>query len=133
MKGTVYRVPLPRKDLKVTSQGVAINPGLSLGGYAAFAKYKHETVLMGDLVVTEDELPKVTDALQAAGIEQTALHKHLLQQSTAIWWTHIHAFRTAAGSGARIPSDPSRAGRVGCRVPRRRPALARACTCSGRR
>lgn len=46
---------------------------------------------MGDLVVTKDELPKVTDALQAAGIEQTALHKHLLQQSPAIWWTHIHA------------------------------------------
>jgi hypothetical protein len=48
-------------------------------------------MLMGDLVVTEDELPKVTDALQAAGIEQTALHKHLLQQSPAVWWTHIHA------------------------------------------
>ncbi|QRX94771.1 DUF1259 domain-containing protein [Streptomyces noursei] len=91
MKGTVYRVPLPRKDLKVTTEGVTIKPGLSLGGYAAFAKYKHTTMLMGDLVVTEDELPKVTDALQAAGIEQTALHKHLLQQSPAIWWTHIHA------------------------------------------
>ncbi|MGW0208983.1 DUF1259 domain-containing protein [Streptomyces sp. NPDC003233] len=91
MNGTVYRVPLPRKDLTVTAQGVTIKPGLSLGGYAAFAKYKHETMLMGDLVVTEDELPKVTDALQAAGIEQTALHKHLLQQSPAIWWTHIHA------------------------------------------
>nr|WTB35145.1 DUF1259 domain-containing protein [Streptomyces sp. NBC_00830] len=91
MNGTVYRVPLPRTDLTVTSQGVTIKPGLSLGGYAAFAKYKHETMLMGDLVVTEDELPKVTDALQAAGIEQTALHKHLLQQSPAIWWTHVHA------------------------------------------
>jgi hypothetical protein len=91
MNGTVYRVPLPRKDLTVTTQGVTVKPGLSLGGYAAFAKYKHETMLMGDLVVTEDELPKVTDALQAAGIEQTALHKHLLEQSPAIWWTHIHA------------------------------------------
>ncbi|MFE7394475.1 DUF1259 domain-containing protein [Streptomyces sp. NPDC057582] len=91
MKGTVYRVPLPRKDLKVTTQGVAVKPGLALGGYAVFAKYQRETMLMGDLVVTEDELPKVTDALQAAGIEQTALHKHLLQQSPAVWWTHIHA------------------------------------------
>ncbi|OLZ62889.1 hypothetical protein AV521_40480 [Streptomyces sp. IMTB 2501] len=91
MKGTVYRIPLPRKDLKVTTEGVTVKPGLSLGGYLAFAKYKHETMLMGDLVITEDELPKVTDALQAAGIEQTALHKHLLQQSPAIWWTHIHA------------------------------------------
>ncbi|MET8950500.1 DUF1259 domain-containing protein [Streptomyces sp. NPDC004129] len=91
MKGTVYRVPLPRKDLTVTTQGITIKPGLALGGYATFAKYHDGTMLMGDLVVTEDELPKVTDALQAAGIEQTALHKHLLQQSPAIWWTHIHA------------------------------------------
>ncbi|MGV9242331.1 DUF1259 domain-containing protein [Streptomyces sp. NPDC003710] len=91
MKGTVYRVPLPRKDLTVTTQGITIKPGLALAGYTTFAKYRDGTMLMGDLVVTEDELPKVTDALQAAGVEQTALHKHLLQQSPAIWWTHVHA------------------------------------------
>ncbi|MFF9403314.1 DUF1259 domain-containing protein [Streptomyces sp. NPDC014744] len=90
MDKTVYRVPLPRKDLKVTSHSVDVKPGLALGGYAAFAKYGDGTMLMGDLVVTEDELPKVTDALQKAGIEQTALHKHLLEQSPPVWWTHIH-------------------------------------------
>ncbi|MCC3767592.1 DUF1259 domain-containing protein [Streptomyces sp. UNOC14_S4] len=90
MDKTVYRVPLARKDLKVTSHDVEIKPGLALSGYAAFAKYGDGTLLMGDLVVTEDELPKVTDALQKAGIEQTAVHKHLLEQSPAVWWTHIH-------------------------------------------
>ncbi|HEY6794862.1 MAG TPA: DUF1259 domain-containing protein, partial [Kineosporiaceae bacterium] len=75
----------------VTSQGVAIKPGLALGGYATFTKYRDTTMLMGDVVVTETELPKVTDTFQAAGIEQTALHKHLLEQSPAIWWTHFHA------------------------------------------
>ncbi len=88
--GTVYRVSLPRTDLKVTSYGVTIKPGLSLGGYASFVRYRDATMLMGDLVVTETELPKVTDALQAAGLEQTALHKHLLEQSPPIWWTHVH-------------------------------------------
>jgi hypothetical protein len=83
-------VALPRKDLTVTSQGVTIAPGFALGGYAAFARYDDGTMVMGDLVVTEDELPKVTDALQAAGMEQTAVHKHLLEQTPAIWWTHIH-------------------------------------------
>jgi hypothetical protein len=91
MGGTVYRVPLLRKDLTVTSQGITIKPGLSLGGYATFAKYRDGTMLMGDLVVTETELPKVTDALQAAGIAQTALHKHLLAQHPDIWWTHVQA------------------------------------------
>lgn len=87
---TVYRVPLGRSDLNVTSYGVAIKPALSLGGYAAFAKYDDVSMVMGDLVVTEEELPKVTDALQSHGIEQSAVHKHLLAHSPAVWWTHIH-------------------------------------------
>ena len=87
---TVYKVPLPRSDLKVRTRGVKVAPGLSLGGYAAFVKYDSGYMLMGDLVVTEAELPAVTDALQAAGLEQTALHKHLPQQSPPVWWTHIH-------------------------------------------
>jgi hypothetical protein len=88
---TVYRIPLVRSDLQVLTQGVAIKPGLSLGGYVGFAKYDGGTMMMGDLVITEAELPKVTDALQAHGIEQTALHKHLLEQSPQVWWTHVHA------------------------------------------
>lgn len=90
--GSVYRVSFPRRDLQVTSKGVEIEPGLSLGSYAAFARYDDgTTVVMGDLVVTEEELPKVTDALQRNGIAQTALHKHLLDHEPPVWWTHFHA------------------------------------------
>jgi hypothetical protein len=93
---TAYRVNLVRNDLQVTTEGVAIRPGLSLGGYAAFVRYdNNETLLMGDLVVTEAELPKVTDALQSHGIAQTALHKHLLEQSPPVWWTHVHGMGDA--------------------------------------
>jgi Domain of Unknown Function (DUF1259) len=87
---TVYRVALPRSDLNVVSQGVSIKPGLSLGGYAVFTRYADATMLMGDLVVTEAELPRVTDALLANRIDVTGVHKHLLDQSPAIWWAHIH-------------------------------------------
>jgi hypothetical protein len=90
-KDTTYRIALPRTDLAVVTDGVPINPGLSLGGYAVFAKYDDGVMLMGDLVVTEAELAHVTDALQAHGIAQTALHKHLLEQTPPVWWTHIHA------------------------------------------
>jgi Domain of Unknown Function (DUF1259) len=103
---TVYRIPLVRSDLQVVTVGVAIKPGLSLGGYVAFAKYDDATMVMGDLVVTEAELPKVTDELQSHGIEQTALHKHLLEQSPQVWWTHIHAMgdplKLAAGVKAAL-------------------------------
>jgi hypothetical protein len=93
---TAYRVALVRNDLQVTTDGVAIKPGLSLGGYAGFVRYdNNETLLMGDLVITEAELPKVTDALQAHGLAQTALHKHLLEQTPPVWWTHVHGMGDA--------------------------------------
>ena len=90
-KDTTYRIPLVRNDLAVVTQNVPIKPGLSLGGYAVFAKYDDGAMLMADLVVTEAEVGNVTDALQAHGIAQTALHKHLLEQTPPVWWTHVHA------------------------------------------
>ncbi|GII56501.1 peptidase M23 [Planotetraspora thailandica] len=105
----VYRVSLPRSDLKVTSYGVHIKPGLALGGYAAFTRYPDGNVLMmGDLVVTEPELQKVTDVLQRHGIEQTAVHKHLLSHQPEVWWTHIHAMGrddTAIAQSVRAALD----------------------------
>ena len=90
MKGDVYRVDLPRSDLQVTSDGVQIKPALSLGSYTAFKDVGDgNAMVMGDLVLTEDEYNKVIDRLQEAGIGQTAVHKHLPQESPAIWWTHI--------------------------------------------
>lgn len=91
MGGAVYRVGFSRADLSVTSKGVSIEPGLALGSYAAFARYPDTTMVMGDLVVTEDELQKDTTALQENGISQTAVHKHLLAHSPPIWWTHFEA------------------------------------------
>lgn len=105
---TVYRVSFPRSDRAVVSQGVQIEPALALGSYAAFARYPDgSALLMGDLVVTEEELPGITSALQAAGIEQTAIHKHLLQESPPVWWTHIHAHGNAVdlARGVRAALD----------------------------
>src|SRR5215203_4351595 len=91
MAGDVYRINMPRSDLNVTSQGVDIKPGLALGSYAAFKQTgENEAMVMGDLVLTEDEYNPVIDRLQEGGIEQTAIHKHLLNESPAVWWTHIH-------------------------------------------
>ncbi|EME60922.1 DUF1259 domain-containing protein [Amycolatopsis decaplanina] len=89
---TVYRVGFPRRDLPVVSKGVRIKAGFALGSYAAFVRYRDgKTMVMGDLVITEDELPRVTDVLQRNGISQTAVHKHLLAHEPQVWWCHIHA------------------------------------------
>ncbi len=91
MAGDVYRINLPRSDLSVTSGGVDIEPGFALGSYAAFQQTSdNEALILGDLVLTEDEYNRVISRLQEGGIEQTAVHKHLPEESPAIWWTHIH-------------------------------------------
>jgi hypothetical protein len=88
--GGVYRVSFPRSDLDVTSAGVKIEPSLSLGSYAAFVPMENgEAMVMGDLVLTEDELNPVISSLQENGLRQTAVHKHLLEQDPPIWWQHF--------------------------------------------
>jgi len=91
MADDVYRINLPRSDLSVTSGGVDIEPGFALGSYAAFKQTgDDEALVLGDLVLTEEEYNRVISRLQEGGIDQTAVHKHLLEESPAIWWTHIH-------------------------------------------
>ncbi|MFD5029451.1 DUF1259 domain-containing protein [Streptomyces sp. NPDC058220] len=91
LRGTTYHTGFPRRDLHVVSDGITVTPGLALGTHVAFVRYADgSTMVMGDVVVTEDELQQVTDAWQANGIAQTALHKHLLAQRPDIWWTHVH-------------------------------------------
>jgi len=99
--GTVYRVSFPRSDLSVRSRGVNVEPGLALGSYAAFARYPDTTMVMGDLVVTEQELQRLTSALQDNGVSQTAVHKHLLEHSPAVWWAHFEAEGQDPGALAR--------------------------------
>ncbi|MFJ8692120.1 DUF1259 domain-containing protein [Streptomyces roseolilacinus] len=96
---TVYRVTFPRSDLTVSSHGVT---GLSQASYAAFARYPDgRTMVMGDLVATERELQRVTDALHAHGLHQTAVHKHLLAHRPPLWWSHFHGLSPDALALAR--------------------------------
>jgi hypothetical protein len=90
--GEVYRFGMPRTDLSVVSRNVEIRPSLALGSWLAFKQSgENRAVAMGDLVLTEEELNPVLSRLQQGGIGQTAIHKHLLDMSPAIWWVHIHA------------------------------------------
>ncbi|MFI5689634.1 DUF1259 domain-containing protein [Streptomyces sp. NPDC051636] len=92
MKRYMYHTGLPRRDLKVRSHGIRIDAALALGTHVSFVRYDDgSTLLMGDAVVTEQELQPFSDALQQHGIWQTAIHKHLLAQKPDIWWVHVHA------------------------------------------
>jgi hypothetical protein len=88
--GGVRRFSLPRSDLTVTLDGVAIRPALALGSWLAFHPAGgDEAMVMGDLVLTEAELNPVMEVLAEGGIEVTAIHNHLLRAQPATMYMHV--------------------------------------------
>jgi hypothetical protein len=87
--GGVWRVSLPRTDLKVTLDGVAIRPGFALGSWLAFQPHDRELMVMGDLVLLETEVAPVMRRLAQDGFEVTALHNHLLRAQPATMYLHV--------------------------------------------
>ncbi len=87
--GGVYRVGFPRTDLQVSLDGVALRPGFALGGWVAFQPMGTETMVMGDLVLTQDEVNPVMRKLEEGGIEITAVHNHLLRAEPMTLYMHV--------------------------------------------
>src|SRR3982751_6672648 len=90
MPGGVYRVGLPRSDLKVTLGGVAIKPALALGSWLAFKTMgDQDAMVMGDPVPTREGVTPVRKRLAETGLEITALHNHLLRSEPATMYMHV--------------------------------------------
>lgn len=87
--GGIYRVGMPRSDLKVTLEGVEIKPTLALGGWLAFKPMGNEAMVMGDLVLAQDEVNPVMKKLLDGGLQITALHNHLLRSQPATMYMHV--------------------------------------------
>ena len=100
--GGVYRVGLPRSDLKVTLDGVAIKPALALGSWVAFRDMGGASEVMGDLVLTQSEVNPVLTVLEQNGIQITALHNHLLRATPATMYMHIDGRGDAVKLAAAI-------------------------------
>ena len=86
--GDVFRVGMPRTDLNVTVKGVPVKPGFALGSYAAFKQVGDHTMVMGDLVLLDAEVPAVMSGLFANGLEVTAVHNHLNEMSPHVMYMH---------------------------------------------
>lgn len=94
----VLKFSMPRRDLKVSVAGTDIKPGLALGSWVAFKSMGSQAMVMGDLVLTEDEVSPVMKTLEEGGVEITALHNHVLKETPRVMYMHIGA----TGDGARI-------------------------------
>ena len=115
VSGEVHRYGLPRSDLHVTLDGVAIKPALALGGWLAFAPAHGEAMVMGDLVLLESEITPVMTRLLDAGLQITAIHNHVLRASPATFYMHVAghgdpvklaaSIRGALASGSKTPFE----------------------------
>jgi Domain of Unknown Function (DUF1259) len=90
VQGDVHRYAIPRSDLHVTVDDVIIQPALALGGWLGFQPAAGGAVVMGDLVLSENEIEPVMTKLLDSGIDITALHNHLLRANPATYYMHVH-------------------------------------------
>jgi hypothetical protein len=88
MPGDVFRIGMPRTDLKVTVEDVPVQAGFALGSYAAFKQYDDGTMVMGDLVLLDQEVNGVMSGLFDHGFVVTALHNHLNNVSPHVMYMH---------------------------------------------
>ena len=104
LPGGVHRFGWPRTDLRVAVRGVAIEPALALGSWAAFQATGNgdEAVVMGDLVLLASEVNPVVAELQSNGIEILAIHNHLIDETPRLLYVHFHARGEAAALAAGL-------------------------------
>jgi hypothetical protein len=117
--GDAYKVGLPRTDLQVSVHGLALKPGLALGSWAAFTGTESNAMVMGDLVLLEDELNPVMEKLRSAGFEISAVHNHLIEETPHVIYMHYMGHGGASGLAASL-----RAALAVSRTPLEKPAVA---------
>lgn len=115
-KDNVLKVNIPRSDLKVTVAGVPTPTPFGFGGWIAMTKGDGAMqVLMGDLVLTQDEVNPVMSAVLAQGLDVTALHNHFFWDSPKMFYMHVHGHGTAADLSRRIKPALDLIGKVSTR------------------
>jgi hypothetical protein len=88
-KEGVFRIAVPRTDLSVTAAGVKMTPPLGLTSWAAFKRAGDHVVVMGDLVLLEDQVNPVMSAALDQGLEVTALHNHFFWDTPKVMFMHV--------------------------------------------
>jgi hypothetical protein len=122
--GGVFRIGMPRTDLAITVKGVPVKAGFALGSYAAFKPVGDQAMVMGDLVLLDQEVPGVMAGLFRGGLEVTAVHNHLNDMSPHVMYMHyeghgdavklatalrqaLSASGTPLGGGGSAPAAPA--------------------------
>src|SRR3954469_8109789 len=89
LQNGVYKIGLPRTDLNVHIGQTKVEPAAGLGSWMAFTYAETDTITDGDLVLAADEVNPVISALQAGGIEVSAIHNHLIGEEPQVIYVHF--------------------------------------------
>jgi hypothetical protein len=102
-KSNVLKINIPRTDLKITIQGLPVPTPFGFGGWLALTKSSTGSeVMMGDLVLTQDEANPVLSALLDNGLDVTALHNHFFWDDPHVYFMHVHGMGTALELARRV-------------------------------
>jgi len=101
-KASVLKVNIPRNDLAVTVANVKTPTPFGFGGWIAMTKGQGMDVMMGDLVLTQDEVNPVMSALLDNGLEVTALHNHFFWEEPRVFFMHVHGHGSPADLARRV-------------------------------
>jgi hypothetical protein len=102
-KANVLKVNIPRNDLNVTVANVKTPTPFGFGGWVAMTKGTGGMdVMMGDLVLTQDEVNPVMSALLENGLEVTALHNHFFWDEPRMYYMHVHGHGTSADLARKV-------------------------------
>jgi hypothetical protein len=102
-QANVLKVNIPRNDVSVKVANVATPTPFGFGGWVAMTKGSGGTeVMMGDLVLTQDEVNPVMSALLDNGLDVTALHNHFLWDEPRMFFMHLHGHGSAADLAKRV-------------------------------
>ena len=94
----VFKITVPRNDVKISVDGWTMPPFMGLGSWAAFTPGMDKTMVMGDTVLFQDEVNPVMSVALDNGLSVTALHNHFFYDEPKVYFMHI----SGTGSGENL-------------------------------
>src|SRR5262245_37335475 len=122
-KANVLKVNIPRNDISVTVAGVKTPTPFGFGGWIALTKGQGMDVMMGDLVLTQDEVNPVMSALLDNGLEVTALHNHFFWDEPHMYYMHVHGHGKPADLARKVKPAIDLIGKGRSAAPAATPAM----------
>jgi hypothetical protein len=117
-KAGVLKVNIPRNDLKMTVEGFPTPTPFGFGGWIALTKGDGGAdVMMGDLVLLQEEVNPVLSALLDNNIDVTALHNHFFWDDPKVFYMHLHGMGSAADLARRVKPGLDLIGHVKAQAP----------------